>query len=131
MNAGSVPAVAAVAASGSPTPASSRNATLHGSSIDSTSLRQPGSATSTRVPDAEVEILRPQHLGAWDRDRADLQGREHHREPLGDLPDEHEHAVPRRNAAVAQEAGPAGGILRNLAERQVADVACDVDEPQR
>jgi hypothetical protein len=52
-----------------------------------------------RVTDTEVEILRPQHLGARNRHGAGLQPREHHSVPLRRLPDQHEHAVAGCDAA--------------------------------
>ena len=77
--------------------------------------REPGSATSSsraRVANAEVEILGAQHLRAGDRDRADLQPGEHHREPVRRLADQHEHAVAGGDAALAEQAGPARGRRR-------------------
>jgi hypothetical protein len=83
------------------------------------------------VVGAEAEVAGAQLLRAGDRNGPDLERREHDRMPLGGLADEDEHAVAGLDATCPEQRGPLPRPPVDVRERDIANGAVAVDEPQR
>ena len=77
--------------------------------------RSPG------VTNAERNVLRPQQLGAGNRDQSQAQRTEQDHVPLGGLAREYDHPVAAFETSIPQQTRPAGGTERDVMEGQMLD----------